>query len=60
MISNNKILQCVREVLEAYDNLESGDERLVQMEGKATHDAILCTLMIPKIQKHILSNEDIF
>ena len=60
MISNNKILQCVREVLEAYDKLEPGDKKLVEMEGKATHDAIMSILMIPDIQKHILSNEDIF
>ena len=60
MRCNNKILQCVREVLEAYDKLESGDEKLVEMEGKSTHDAIMSILMIPKIQKNILTNEDIF
>ena len=59
MISNNKILQCAREVLEAYDNLAPGDEKLVQMEGKANHDAIMSILMILEIQKDILSNEDI-
>ena len=60
MLCNNKILQCVREVLEAYDKLQPGDEKLVEMEGKSTHDAIMSILMIPQIQKNILTNEDIF
>ena len=30
MISNNKILQCVRELLEEYDKLEPGDKNLLK------------------------------
>ena len=59
-IENNNILQCVKEVLEIYDKSEPRHEKLVEMKGKLIHDAITRILMIPEIQKHILSNKDIF
>lgn len=60
MLCSNKILQCIRELFEAYDNLEFVDERLVEMEGESTYDAIMSILMIPESQKYILTNEGIF
>ena len=38
MRSNNKILQGVKEVLEIYDKLEPGHEKLVEMVAKSIHD----------------------
>lgn len=60
MTSNHTILQAAKEVLESYDELESGDEKLVEMDDKSTHIAITSILMIPAVQKRILSKDDIF
>ena len=60
MLSNKNILKGVGVVLEAYDKLEPGHQKLVEMEGKSIDEAIAGILMNSEIQKHILPNEDIF